>query len=117
MLPIPDCTQTVTLTGLAIAVAYDVYVRHVGTNKTRKIAENTTSDGSGELDIDISEEGWQLDQSYELWVNTTGNTAAFSRADIVQGADTLDCVRFKVTPVIEDGDVEQYATQKFTVET
>lgn len=112
---IPDCVTTLNISGLANTTTYDAYVKHVGTGRVETI-EGVTTDGSGDLALDVSGLVWQVDQVYEIWFADPTANAAFDKQDITIGATTKDCITFKIVPVYADQNtLESYAEQNVTV--
>jgi hypothetical protein len=101
--PAPCCSTTLVIGTIADAsVSVSVYFKNITTN--RLLILPGTSDGSGLVSVDVSDEQFATNQSFEIWVTlATGNMN--DKKDITVNTTTADCLAAQFYRVNNESDV------------
>lgn len=93
--PIPSCTQTLNIGTISdINANVRVYIQDITTGQI--LSFDTTSDGSGLVSVDLSENNFFDNHAYEMWV-TDANAEYRDAKDITIDSQTekVICLRFE----------------------
>ena len=88
--PIPCCVTTLTVGTVADAsVNVRVYFKNITTG--RILGLPGTTDGAGLVTVDVSDEQFATNQSWEIWVTLT-STSVNERLNLTVNSATVDCL-------------------------
>ena len=88
--PIPCCVTTLTVGTVANAnVNVRVYFKNITTG--RILGLPGTTDGAGLVTVDVSDEQFATNQSWEIWVTLT-STSINERLNLTVNSATVDCL-------------------------
>lgn len=108
--PLPNCIQELTIGTLSLLNSnVSVYIQDVTTGQITLLSG--TTNGAGELSVDISGKKFMDTHSYDLWVTDSG--ADFEdRLDITIGSSVNNtvCLRFESVVSVE-GESEMFVSQ------
>lgn len=108
--PIPECVTNLQLGTVELSTQYNVYARHVGTQRVQFI-QAPTSDGSGILIVDLSGFEKQVNQTYEFYVNKPPDNEGFKKENITVDGEAKDCINIRFIAVNESGALKAFTDQ------
>ncbi len=97
LLEIPECTDQLTINGLALTTAYDIFIKDVSTRQL--IRFQATSSGAGVLLVDVSSFTFSPAKAYELFIVTPQGEGISDKEDITVATVAYKCIGLEICPV------------------